>query len=107
MWEPQHLTTLRTSTASYGDTFSFYSDGRRATGWTALVGLPAGVIELSVVHSDQTGSGAQPASYPVGTGVSFPEGEAACSRMVELLSTGIILYLLPIQSVVEHGGTDL
>jgi hypothetical protein len=48
-----------------------------ATGWTALVGLPAGVMELSVVHSDQTGSGAHPASYPVGTGVSFPESEAA------------------------------
>jgi hypothetical protein len=42
-----------------------------ATGWTALVRFPA-VLDLSLLHSVQTGSGAHPASYPMGTGGSFP-----------------------------------
>jgi hypothetical protein len=41
---------------------------RQATGWTAGVG----VRTISVLHSVQIGSGADPASYPKGTGVLFP-----------------------------------
>jgi hypothetical protein len=48
-----------------------------ATGWTAGVRFPAGVRDISLRHSVQTGSGAHPASYPMGTGVSFSEGKAA------------------------------
>jgi hypothetical protein len=33
--------------------------------------------EFSFLHVVQTGSGAHPASYPMGTGGSFPGGEAA------------------------------
>jgi hypothetical protein len=32
---------------------------------------------LSLHHRVQTGSGAHPASYPMGTGISFPGGKAA------------------------------
>jgi hypothetical protein len=44
-----------------------------ATGWTARVRLPAG-HDFYLPHSVQTGSGAHPASYPVGTGGDFPGG---------------------------------
>jgi hypothetical protein len=33
--------------------------------------------EFSLLHVVQTGSGAHPASYPMGTGGSFPEGKVA------------------------------
>jgi hypothetical protein len=33
--------------------------------------------ELSRLHVVQTGSGAHPTSYPIGTGFSFPGGKAA------------------------------
>jgi hypothetical protein len=33
--------------------------------------------EFSLFHVVQTGSGADAASYPIGTGGSFPEGKAA------------------------------
>jgi hypothetical protein len=33
--------------------------------------------DFSPLHDVQTGSGAQPASYPVSTGSSFPGGKAA------------------------------
>jgi hypothetical protein len=33
--------------------------------------------EFSLLHSVQTGSGAHPASYTMGTGSSFPGGKAA------------------------------
>jgi hypothetical protein len=48
---------------------------RIATGWTVWVRFPA-VHDFSL-HSDQTGSGAHPASYPMGTGGSLPWGKAA------------------------------
>jgi hypothetical protein len=32
---------------------------------------------VSLFHNVQTGSGAHPASYLIGTGGSFPEGETA------------------------------
>jgi hypothetical protein len=44
-----------------------------ATGWTAGVQFPARGKRFSLLHSVQTGSGAHPASYPMGTGGgSFP-----------------------------------
>jgi hypothetical protein len=33
--------------------------------------------EFSLLHTVQTGSGAHPTFYPMGTGCSFPEGKAA------------------------------
>jgi hypothetical protein len=45
-----------------------------ATGCTARVRFPA-VQDLSLLHSVQTESGANPASYPVGSGGSFPGGK--------------------------------
>jgi hypothetical protein len=50
---------------------------RWATGWTAEVEFPAGVTNFSLVHSVQTGSKAQPVSYPMGTGGCFPGNKAA------------------------------
>jgi len=41
------------------------------------VRFPAGAGNLSLHHCVQTGSGAPPASYPVGTRGSFHAGEAA------------------------------
>jgi hypothetical protein len=40
------------------------------------VRFPAGAGNLSFHHSVQNGSGAHPASYPMGTGGSFPGGKA-------------------------------
>jgi hypothetical protein len=34
-------------------------------------------IDFSLLHNVQTGSGAHPASYPVGTAAYFPGGKAA------------------------------
>jgi hypothetical protein len=39
------------------------------------VRVPVG-SEFSLIHIVQTGSGAHPASYPMGTGGSFPGGKA-------------------------------
>jgi hypothetical protein len=44
-----------------------------ATGWTAGVRFPAGARNFSVLHSVQIGSGAHPASSPMGAGGS-PRG---------------------------------
>jgi hypothetical protein len=41
------------------------------------VRFPAGAGNFSLRHHVQTGSGSHPASYPVGTGGSFPGGKAA------------------------------
>jgi hypothetical protein len=41
-----------------------------------MVQFPAGVRDCSLLHSVQTGSGAHPASYSVGTMGSFPDSEA-------------------------------
>jgi hypothetical protein len=48
-----------------------------ATGWKAGIRFPEGTINLSVHHSVQTGSGAHPALYPMGTGGCFSEVKAA------------------------------
>jgi hypothetical protein len=41
------------------------------------VRFPTGDGNFSLHHRIQTGSGAHPPSYPVGTGGSFPQGKAA------------------------------
>jgi hypothetical protein len=41
------------------------------------VRFPAEARNFSLHHSVQNGSGAHPASYPMGTRGSFPEGKAA------------------------------
>jgi hypothetical protein len=41
------------------------------------VRFPAGFGNFSLRHSVHTVSGANPASYPMGTGGSFPGGKAA------------------------------
>jgi hypothetical protein len=43
----------------------------------ARVRFLAGVKDLSLFHSVQTGSGAHPASYPMGTGVFSPGNKVA------------------------------
>jgi hypothetical protein len=53
------------------------SDGIE-TGWTARVRFPA-VQDCSLLHSVHTGSGPHLASYPTGTGGSFPRSKAAGS----------------------------
>jgi hypothetical protein len=47
--------------------------------WGSRVRFPGGgrAGNFSVHHRVQNGSGAQPASYPMGTRGSFPEGKAA------------------------------
>jgi hypothetical protein len=41
------------------------------------VRFPSGAGNFSLHHGVQNGSEAHPASYPMGTGGSFPEGKAA------------------------------
>jgi hypothetical protein len=41
------------------------------------VRFPAGARDLFLLHNDQMEPGAQPFSYPTGTGSCFPEGKAA------------------------------
>jgi len=43
-------------------------------------GLGSGAGNFSLLHRVQTGSEARPASYPMGTGGSFPGGKAAGAR---------------------------
>jgi hypothetical protein len=44
--------------------------------WGPRVRFPAGAGNFSLHHRVQNGSGAHPASYPMGTGGSFPRGKA-------------------------------
>jgi hypothetical protein len=41
------------------------------------VRFPAGAANFSLLYGVQTGSGAHPASYPMGSGGSYPGGKAA------------------------------
>jgi hypothetical protein len=41
------------------------------------VRFPAGAENIFLHHRVQTGSGAHPASYPMGTRISFPGGKLA------------------------------
>jgi hypothetical protein len=63
----------------------WYLAGLRA-GWS-LLRIPAGSRNFSLHHSVQTGSGAHPASYPMGTRYSFPGGEVAGAWSWPLTST--------------------
>jgi hypothetical protein len=47
--------------------------------WGSKVRFPAGAGNFSFHHRVQNGSGAHPASYPVGTKRSFPGGKAVGS----------------------------
>jgi hypothetical protein len=47
------------------------------------VRFPAGAGKFSLHHSVQNGSGAHPASYPMGTRGSFPGGKASSSVEVK------------------------
>jgi hypothetical protein len=48
-------------------------------GLTAEVRFSTGTREFSLLHSVQTGSEAYPASYPIGTVGSFPQGNEAAA----------------------------
>jgi hypothetical protein len=50
------------------------------TGWKIGVRSPAGAGDFSSSPCVQIGSGAHPASYPMGTGGSFPGGKARPGR---------------------------
>jgi hypothetical protein len=50
---------------------------RRATDWTDGIQFPPGAKDFSLLRSVQTGSGAHPVSYTMGSGGSFPGGKAA------------------------------
>jgi hypothetical protein len=50
---------------------------RLATGWTTEGRSSSPGSVKNFLHVVQTGSGAHPASYPMGTRGSFPEGKAA------------------------------
>jgi hypothetical protein len=43
--------------------------------WTARVRFPTGGRHFSLLHAVQTDYGANPASYPMGLGGSFPGGK--------------------------------
>jgi hypothetical protein len=45
--------------------------------WGSRVRFPAGAGNFSLHHRIQNGSGAHPASYPMGISGSFPGGKAA------------------------------
>jgi hypothetical protein len=50
----------------------------RSGSWNSLIGLATEGSEFEfLLHIIQTGSGAHPTSYPVGTGNSFPGDKAA------------------------------
>jgi hypothetical protein len=67
-----------------------YSAGMGLEDRCSRVRFPAGAGNFSLHHRVQNGSGAHPASYPVGTGVSFPGSKAA--RGVKLTTH---LHLVP------------
>jgi hypothetical protein len=69
-----HVTVMNNRTLEHSNYKQQYQPKRSwdssvgiATGWTARVRFPAGAKDLSPLHSNQIGSGAKPASYPIGT----------------------------------------
>jgi hypothetical protein len=64
------------SRVSSGSTVSYYGLDDRAIG----VRSPAGAKDVSSILCVQTGSGAHPASCPMGTGGPFPGGKARPGR---------------------------
>jgi hypothetical protein len=69
---PRKIGTNKTRNVCREEKMSLASSVGIATGWTARVRCPAWQ-DFSLLHSVQTGSGAHPASYLMGTGDSFPE----------------------------------
>jgi hypothetical protein len=74
IWNVQHLHTHIAFIRGFG-TAQWYSAELRA-GWSG-VRVPGDAGNFSLHHRVQTGSGAQPASYPVSTRDSFPGGKEA------------------------------
>jgi hypothetical protein len=70
------ITVASRSRVSSGSIVSDYGLDDRAIG----VRSPAGAKDFSSIIYDQTGSGAHPASCPVGTGGPFPGGKARPTR---------------------------
>jgi hypothetical protein len=68
-----HITYRNSTTniSSYSVATGYGLDGRRFG-----IRIPVGQ-HFSLLHSVQTGSGTQPAYYPMGTGGSFPGGTVA------------------------------
>jgi hypothetical protein len=64
-----HTVELRSSDNSVGIALGYGLDDR-----CSRVGFPAGAGDFSLQHRVQNGSGAHPASYPMGTGGLFPWG---------------------------------
>jgi hypothetical protein len=64
------------------DAVNRYSDGIRAV----RPGFDSQQGNNSLLHSAQTDPGAHPASYPLGTGASFPGGKATGARNRSLTS---------------------
>jgi hypothetical protein len=60
------------------------------------VAVPAGTGNFSLHHRVQNGSGARPASYPMGTRGSFPGGKATGVRGMKLTTH---LHLVPRSSM--------
>jgi hypothetical protein len=52
---------------------------KRTTGWKAGFWFPAEATDFCLLHSVQTASGTHPASWPMGTGDSFPGIKAAAA----------------------------
>jgi len=55
-------------------TFTFFGLGAGRSGFYSI---PGGAGNFSLQHRVQNGSGAHPASYPMSTRGSFPQGKAA------------------------------
>jgi hypothetical protein len=64
--------SLKSRDSSVGIALGYGLDGR-----SSRVRFPAGAGNFSLHHRVQNGSGAHPASYSMGTRVSFPGGKAA------------------------------
>jgi hypothetical protein len=73
--------TLQLLCAQYNLMHSF----KNSTGWTPGVRFPARQRDFSLLFSVQTGSGAHPASYSMGTGGSFPGGNVAVASHLHLV----------------------
>jgi hypothetical protein len=72
----QYIIPLSLSRVSSGSRVSDYGLDYRAIG----VRSPAGAKDFSSILCAQTGSGAHPASSPMGTGGPFPGGKARPAR---------------------------
>jgi hypothetical protein len=66
------LTALKSRDGSVGIATDYGLDD-----WMIEVRIPAGAANVSLRHRVQTGSGAYPASYPMGTRGSFRGGKEA------------------------------